>query len=200
MTRAAPSEFHDLAVGEHDREPADNVFDLPVAVRVLAGSATRDPSAHRGQIEGLREVPHRPTALLDERLEFGTERSRLDLDGARDGVNRLDSIKPGQVERDGAGGSDRATPDTRASSLRGHRDPLLARKLEDGADLIRRARTHDHAGPVGHAAARHVGDREGPPVAPVRGATGHRDVVRHAESVELGQQSARGGIRNFAAE
>ena len=53
--RAAAGSDHG-AVGEHDLEADDHVFDLAVAGRVLTGAATCHPATHRRQVEALREV------------------------------------------------------------------------------------------------------------------------------------------------
>ena len=51
-----PTGPDDAAVGQHDLEADDHVFDLPVAVRVLSRSSAGQPSADRGEVHRLRPV------------------------------------------------------------------------------------------------------------------------------------------------
>ena len=80
------------AVGEHDLEPDDHVLDLPVAGRVLAGAAARDPSADGGQLEALGEVADRQPMRDERGLEVGPERPGVDADDARGLVDVDDAL------------------------------------------------------------------------------------------------------------
>ena len=72
------------AVGEHHLEADDHVFDLPVARRVLTGAAACHPTAHRRQVEALREVTDSEPVLGPQlRLQVRPERAGRDLDDTR---------------------------------------------------------------------------------------------------------------------
>ena len=75
---------HDGAVGEHDLEPDDEVLDLAVPRRVLAGTATGHPAADGRQVEALREVADAEAVPgLQLGLEVRAERAGQHLDDAR---------------------------------------------------------------------------------------------------------------------
>jgi len=51
LAGAVATEFNKFAVRQHHRESAHDIFDLAVAVGVLTGAATGQPSADRGEVE-----------------------------------------------------------------------------------------------------------------------------------------------------
>ena len=94
---------HDAAVGEHDVEADDDVFDLAVAGRELAGAAAREPAADRRERHRLRPVPARdvvPAAKLV--FEHVAERARLHVDEHRRVVDVDDAVDRGEVEQHAA--------------------------------------------------------------------------------------------------
>ncbi len=75
-----PARAHDPSVGEHDLEPDDQVLDLAVTRRVLAGAAAGDPATDGGELEALREVPDAESVTGELGFEVGPERAGAHLD------------------------------------------------------------------------------------------------------------------------
>jgi len=119
LARGSPPSFNRLATGEHDTQSTHDVFDLSVAIGVLAGAATGDPSADGRQFEGLGEVSDRPARLGDCSLQVGPKtparHSRCPTP-----YRCRDAIETGHVERDGALG---ATAPPTTLSVRPGRSP-----------------------------------------------------------------------------
>ena len=62
------------SVGQHHLEADDHVLDLPVAVRVLAGTSTGQPTTHGGQVHRLGPMAEGQTVPLAEAgLHIGAE-------------------------------------------------------------------------------------------------------------------------------
>ncbi len=184
---------HDRAVGEHDLEPDDEVLDLAVPGRVLAGPAAGDPSADGGEVEALGEVADaQPVRGLELLLEIGPERPGEDLDDARAVVDGDDPGQPGEVEHDAAEGRHRRPAHAAAPAGRGQRDPGAGTDGDHGGDLVDGAGPGDGGGDARHLAGQRPVQRERPPVpaglGDRAGVLRGRDERRH-----LGQPGQDGG-------
>ena len=108
--------LHHRAVGEHDLEPDDHLFDLAVARAVLPGATAGHPSADRGDVEALRKVADGHGASLAQLgLEIGSERAGQHLDDARDGVDVDDALHRGEIQHDAAEHGNRRVPTRRCA-------------------------------------------------------------------------------------
>ena len=93
----------DRAVGEHDVEAHDDVLDLAVAGRELAGAAAREPAADGRQRHRLRPVPARDAVLVAELVfEHVAERARQHVDEHRRVIDVDDALQRGEVEQHAA--------------------------------------------------------------------------------------------------
>ncbi len=155
---------HDAAVGEHDLEADDEVLDLAVARRVLAGAATGDPAADRGQVEALREVADAQVVTGEFGLEVGSERAGGDLDDARLSIDVADAAQPGDVEQHAAERRNGATRDAAAAGDDRQRDALAVADRGDRGDLLRGRRSADRGSTARHVAGQRPVQSERPPV------------------------------------
>ena len=101
------------AVGQHHLEADDHVLDLPVAVRVLAGTPAGQPAAHRREVHRLGPVAEgEAVAVAQARLDVGPEGAGPDVGDQRVGVD-VGRCRPGRRGRGPPrrrGGPRRRTP------------------------------------------------------------------------------------------
>ena len=98
--RGAPPVVIERAVGEHDVEAHDDVLDLAVTGRELAGATAREPAADGRQRHRLRPVPARDAVLVAQLvLEHVAERARLHVDEHRRVIDVDDALERGEVEQ-----------------------------------------------------------------------------------------------------
>ena len=121
--RGAPPVVIERAVGEHDVEADDDVLDLAVAGRELAGAAAREPTADGRERHRLRPVPARH-AVLGAQLVFEhvAERARLHVDEHRRVVDVDDARQRGEVEQHAAEHGNARAAHAAAARGRGHRN------------------------------------------------------------------------------
>ena len=112
------------AVGEHDVEAGDDVFDLPVPSGQLARSAAREPPTDRRQRDRLRPVPAGEVVLRAQRVfEHVAEGAGAHVDDQRRAIDFDDTGEPAEVEHDAAVYRDARAADSTASG--GDRDRNL---------------------------------------------------------------------------
>ena len=165
---------HDPAVGQHDLETDHHVLDLPVARRVLAGTAAGQPAADGRQVHRLGPVTQRVplTHPAQGGLEIGPERPGPHVGRERGFVDRRDPLECGEVQGDATvHGYGTATHAAAARSGR-HRDDCLVAGGQDGGHLVRRARSYHGGWPLRDAPFGRPADGERPPVASGFGAAG----------------------------
>jgi hypothetical protein len=83
-----------------DAPPGEEPLDPPVAERLLAAGAGRDPAAERRELERLREVPERETARAQLRLEVGPLHARAERRQPARLVEREEPREAREVDRD----------------------------------------------------------------------------------------------------
>ena len=134
------------AVGEHDVEAGDDVFDLPVAGRELAGAAARDPTADGRQRHRLRPVSA-GDAVLGRGARPRTRRRRCPGSTSTSievVVDVDDAFDRGEVEQHPAEHGHARAAHAAAARGGGHGNPCFVAQSQDRGDLARQSRAHDH--------------------------------------------------------
>ena len=153
------------AVGERDVEPDDHVLDLPVARRVLARAAARQPSADGRQLDRLRPVPDRhavrPPQLV---LEHVAEGARLHVEHERLVIDVDDARHTAEVEDQPTVHRHARAAHTAAARGRCHGDACVVAHAQDVGDLLGRRRPRDRSRKARHLAVERPDHRQRPPV------------------------------------
>jgi hypothetical protein len=153
-------------VGQDHVESVDDVLDLPVAGRVLAGAAAGDPAADGGEGHRLGPVADRQAvAALELLLEQVAEGAGGDVDHERGVVDVADPGEGGGVEDDAAEHRHRRPADPAAPAGGGERHPGLVADRHHGGDLLGAGRPGDDGGAGRHLVLGGPDHRQRPPVA-----------------------------------
>src|SRR5206468_1005539 len=80
----------------------DEVVDVRVERGEVAAGSGRDPSAQRGELERLGEVPQRQAVRTQLILEGGAEDAGLDARGARSAVDLEHAVEMAEIDGHGA--------------------------------------------------------------------------------------------------
>ena len=132
---------HDGAVGEHDLEADDDVLDLAVAGRVLAGAAAGDPAADRGDVEALREVPDaEPVARCSSASRSGPNVPASTSTTPDVASTATMPASAGGVEHHAAEHRHRRAAHAAAAAGDGEREVVVGARPHHGGDLVGRGR------------------------------------------------------------
>src|SRR5262249_41430092 len=92
-----PAGFYHSAWG-HDTRRFDEFIDMRIKRREMTSRACRDPSAERGELEGLRKMAEREVGAAQLVLQAWAINAGLDAGGARYRVHFHDAIQMAQVD------------------------------------------------------------------------------------------------------
>ena len=153
-TRWKATGAHYRSVGKHDLEAAHHLLDLAVTGAVLPGATTRDPSAHRCDLEALRKVTDtQSVGTLQLVLEIWPERSRQHLNDARLRVDSDDALHGCHVEQHTTKDRHRCGEHSTAPTGRCDRNVVRVAKRQHAGNLGRARGSRNHERALRHLAS-----------------------------------------------
>ena len=129
---------NDRAIGQHDFEGHNHVFDFSIAGRKLASAATGNPATDRCNIKRLREMTDGDSVFgLEFALHVWAECSWKHFDNSGHLVNRHDAGKLCGVEHDSAKHRHCASTNPATPTACGECDVVLTTNIDNGHHFIR---------------------------------------------------------------